>query len=154
MATIHLPPDFKEFLKSLNSKRVEYLVVGGYAVNYYGYSRGTVDIDFWVSTKPDNATKVAAALEEFWGGQLAGATSALFQKKNKVVRMGAPPLRIKVITSVSGVQFDECYSDRVEDTLDGVTAKIISLKHLRANKKASGRLKDLVDMKSLPKKTR
>ena len=68
--------------------------------------------------------------------------------------MGVPPLRIEVITSVSGVQFDECYSDRVEDTLDGVTAKIISLKHLRANKKASGRLKDLVDVKSLPKKTR
>lgn len=65
MATIHLPQDFKEFLKLLNDHQVEYLLVGGYAVGYYGYPRATADMDIWIALHPKNAEKIVSALIEF-----------------------------------------------------------------------------------------
>lgn len=65
MATILLPPDFKEFLKLLNSNKVEYLVVGGYAVNYYGYPRATADLDIWIAIDPANARRLADVVRQF-----------------------------------------------------------------------------------------
>ena len=149
MATSLLPPDFKEFLKLLNSRRVEYLLIGGYAVGYYGYPRATADMDIWIAIDPDNAQKVAAAIHEFFGSAVAAATPELFLQKNKIARMGVPPFRIEVLTTISGVSFDECYAERVVDVLDGIDVNIISLKQLKANKRASGRLKDLNDLEHL-----
>jgi hypothetical protein len=149
MGTSLLPPDFKEFLRLLNSKQVEYLLIGGYAVGYYGYPRATADIDIWIAINPDNAQKVVAAIDEFFGVRLQDATPELFLQENKVARMGVPPFRIEVLTTISGVGFPECYAERVVDTLDDVQVTIISLKHLKLNKKASGRLKDLNDLEHL-----
>ena len=104
MATIQLPPDFSEFLRLLNEYQVEYLLVGGYAVGYYGYPRATGDIDLWIATHPDNAERVVQVLEAFgFGG--AGASAELFQQPDQVIRMGNPPLRIELLTSISGVDF-------------------------------------------------
>jgi hypothetical protein len=91
MDTIQLPLDFKEFLKSLNSKKGEYLVIGGYAVGYYGYPRPTGDLDIWISNTRDNAERARAALEEF------GFTCPIdvLLKEDEVVRMGIPPFRIE-----------------------------------------------------------
>jgi hypothetical protein len=149
MGTSLLPADFKDFLKLLNSKQVEYLLIGGYAVGYYGYSRATADIDIWIAINPTNAERVAQAISEFFGYPVEGATSELFLQENKVARMGVPPFRIEVLTSISGVSFEECYADRTVDILDDVQVNLISLKHLKLNKQASGRLKDLNDLEHL-----
>lgn len=149
MGTSLLPSDFKDFLRLLNSKQVEYLLIGGYAVGYYGYARATADIDIWIAINPDNARKVTEAIHEFFGFPVEGATPELFLQKDKVARMGVPPFRIEVLTTISGVDFKECYADRITDTLDEVEVNIISLKHLKVNKKASGRLKDLSDLEHL-----
>lgn len=144
-----LPPDFKEFLRLLNSAQVEYLLIGGYAVGYYGYPRATADIDIWIAINPRNADKVAGAIREFFGSDVEGATPDLFLQKNKIARMGVPPFRIEILTTISGVTFDDCYAERVIDNLDGVQVNLISLKRLKTNKKASGRLKDLSDLEHL-----
>src|ERR1043166_3355414 len=102
---IPLPPDFKEFLKLLNSNEVEYLVLGGYAVGHHGFPRATVDFDVWVRRTHDNARRVASAVSEF-GFADAGASEELFSAENQIVRMGVPPLRIEVITTASGVSFE------------------------------------------------
>lgn len=149
MGTSLLPSDFKEFLKLLNSKQVEYLLVGGYAVGYHGYSRATADIDIWIAINPDNARKVTQAIHEFLGFDVEGATPELFLQENKVARMGVPPFRIEVLTTISGVRFEECYAERVVDILDDIEVPLISLKHLKINKQASGRLKDLNDLEHL-----
>ena len=149
MATSQLPADFKEFLKLPNSRQVEYLLIGGYAVSYYGYARATADIDIWIAVNPTNAHKVAAVIREFFDSEVEGATPELFLQENKIARMGVPPFRIEILTTISGVGFDECYGERVVDKIDGVEVNLISLKHLKVNKKASGRLKDLSDLEHL-----
>jgi predicted nucleotidyltransferase len=149
MATPRLPADFKEFLSLLNSKQVEYLLIGGYAVGYYGYPRATADIDIWIAVNSVNAEKVAAAIEEFFGTTVDGATAELFLQGNKIARMGVPPFRIEILTTISGVNFEDCYRERTVDKIDGIEVALISLKHLKANKKASGRLKDLNDLEHL-----
>jgi hypothetical protein len=143
-----LPSDFKDFLRLLNSKEVEYLLVGGYAVGYYGYSRATADIDIWIAVNPDNANKVVEVIRDF-GFDTPELSSAIFLQESKVIRMGVPPFRIEVLTTISGVTFEECYAEKTVDTLDGIDINFISLKHLKANKKAAGRLKDLNDLEYL-----
>lgn len=144
-----LPPDFKEFLNLLTSHKVEYLLIGGYAVSYHGYPRATNDIDIWIAVHPDNAARMVTVLHEF-GFNLAEISPELFLKVPSIVRMGYPPMRIEVTTSISGVTFDQCYAERVIDTLDGVKVNLIDLAHLKENKQASGRFKDLDDLENLP----
>jgi predicted nucleotidyltransferase len=148
MATVHLPPDFKEFLQLLNSRQVEYLLIGGYAVGYYGYPRATADIDIWIAIKPDNAEKVVKVLQEFGFG-VEELTPDLFLEEEQIIRMGVPPVRIEILTTISGVSFEECYAARQVDVLDGIEVNLISLDHLKVNKKASGRYKDLNDLENL-----
>jgi len=149
MATIHLPPDFKDFLQLLNSYQVEYLLIGGYAVGYHGYPRATGDMDIWVAIAPKNAARVVAALKEF-GFDVPELSVDMFLQEKQVIRLGTPPLKIDITTTISGVSFAECYAERVVETLDGVQVNLISLPHLKTNKKASGRLKDLTDIQHLP----
>jgi hypothetical protein len=149
MAMIHLPPDFKEFLNLLNAHQVEYLLIGGYAVGYYGYPRATVDMDIWISMHPDNADRIVAVLKEF-GFNPPELSPVMFLKEWQIIRLGVPPVRIEIATTISGVNFSECYAERVTDVLDGVEVNLISLKHIKANKKASGRHQDLADLENLP----
>lgn len=146
---IKLTNDFKEFLRLLNSNQVEYLLIGGYAVSYHGYPRATNDMDVWVAVHPDNAERLVNVMQAF-GFSVEGLPSDLFLKENKIVRMGVPPTRIEVLTGISGVTFDECYADRIVGEIDGVVVSLIDLEHLKQNKKASGRYKDLSDLEHLP----
>jgi hypothetical protein len=148
MATIHLPPDFKEFLKLLKEYKVRYLLIGGYAVGYHGYPRATADMDIWVAMQSENANRVVSALKEF-GFDMPQVSSELFMKDDQVIRMGVPPIRLEIFTTISGVKFEECYRERVVDKLDGVEVNLISLKHLKINKRASGRHSDLNDLEKL-----
>ncbi|MGB5619740.1 MAG: hypothetical protein WBM78_23080 [Desulfobacterales bacterium] len=149
MATINLPQDFKEFLKLLNAHRVKYLLIGGYAVAYHGYPRATADMDVWVEVEPANADKIVVALKEF-GFDLPELSAKLFLVPEKIIRMGEPPIRIEIVTSISGVTFEDCYASRVIDALDGIPVSLIGLADLKGNKKASGRFKDLDDLENLP----
>lgn len=144
-----LPKDFKEFLSLLRSHGVRYLLIGGHAVAYHGYPRATGDMDIWIALHPENAQKVVDTLRDF-GFDTPDLAPDLFLQDESMVRMGNVPLRIELLTSISGVTFDECYSNRVVDTLDGVEVSIISLADLKTNKQASGRYKDLMDLEELP----
>lgn len=146
---IHLPQDFKDFLKLLNSYKVEYLLVGGYAVGYYGYPRATGDMDIWIAIHPGNAEKLVAVLRDF-GFDIPELANNLFMQENKVIRMGMPPLRVEILTTISGVNFEDCYAERKTDLIDGEKVNFISLPDLKRNKKASGRHKDLNDLENLP----
>jgi len=149
MANVTVPPDFKEFLKSLTDHQVKYLLVGGYAVAYHGYPRATADMNIWVAVDPQNADNLVAALKAF-GFNTAELSPELFLEEGQFVRMGVQPMRIEIMTSATGVNFEECYQTRVVDELDGVEANIIDLVHLKINKKALGRHKDLNDLENLP----
>src|SRR5262249_19070690 len=138
-----------EFLKSLNSNGVKYLLIGGYAVGIYGHIRATNDLDVWVESTPGNATRIERALREF-GFDLAALNANLFVEPNNVIRMGQPPMRIEVLTSISGVEFEECFADRETFLIDELPVPVISLAHLRQNKAASGRAKDIADLECLP----
>jgi len=143
-----LPPDFKEFLKLLKEHDVQYLLIGGYAVGYHGYARATDDMDIWVAIHPDNAKKLVSALKVF-GLTDPNLTPELFLQKPKIIRMGFPPMRLEITTSISGVEFDECYQARIVDMLDDIEVNLIDLEHLKKNKKASGRAKDIADLENL-----
>jgi len=132
----------------LNSLQIKYLLIGGYAVSFHGYPRTTLDMDIWVAIQRGNAEKMVDALREF-GFESAQLTIDLFMKQNQIVRLGNPPFRIEIMTTISGVNFEECYSERVTDMIDGVEVHIISLEHLKLNKQASGRNKDLDDLENL-----
>lgn len=149
MATVNLPPDFREFLRLLNDHHVEYLLIGGYAVAYHGYPRATGDLDIWIARHPQNAEKVVAALTAF-GFAVPELSVGLFLQDAQIVRMGVPPVRIEIATGISGVHFDECYATRVAEELDGVPVNLIDLAHLKMNKRAAGRHKDLNDLENLP----
>jgi hypothetical protein len=150
MATILLPPDFKEFLQLLNSYEIEYLLIGGYAVGYHGYPRTTGDMDIWIARHAQNAGRIVAALDAFGFGAATGASAEMFLLPDKVIRMGNPPLRIELLTGISGVDFAACFARRIVAVLDGIPVNLISLNDLKANKAASGRAKDLNDLKHLP----
>ncbi len=148
MATIPFPLDFSAFLQLLNEHKVKYLLVGGWAVGYYGYVRATADMDVWISNKRENAERLVNTLQAF-GFNVPELNAELFLVEDRVIRMGVPPIRIEVLTSISGVEFEQCYAERVVEQWDDVGVSIISLPRLKQNKQASGRLKDLVDLEHL-----
>lgn len=149
MATIRLPPDFKDFLRLLTSNEVEYLVVGGYAVGYYGYPRPTGDLDIWVACNPDNASKLVEVMRQF-GFSAESVSEEIFLQEGKVIRMGVPPLRIELLTGISGVDFATCFLKRHIGEIDGIKVNLIDVSSLRENKKAAGRPKDQNDLDNLP----
>jgi predicted nucleotidyltransferase len=149
MEKIEFHPDFKDFLKLLNSHGVEYLIVGGYAVGLHGYPRATGNIDIWIAVDTSTAKKVADVVREFDMPEEL-ITEELFLEKDKVIPMGVPPVRIEVITGASGVNFSECYSRREVIEIDGIRVNFICLEDLKMNKKASASHKDLEDLGHLP----
>ena len=140
--------DFKEFIALLNTNDVQYLVIGGYAVAYHGYPRYTKDLDLWINPSLINAEKVLAALKEFGFGSLEITVNDLVTP-GQTIQLGYPPIRIDLITSIDGVNFEDCYPDRllVEDA--GQMIKVIDLDNLKKNKRASGRAQDLADLENL-----
>lgn len=149
MATIRLARDFKEFLQLLRSARIEYLLVGGYAVAHYGHPRATGDLDIWIAVTDRNAKELVRVLREF-GFDVPELSEELFKQPRRVIRMGVPPVRIEILTNIDGVEFDDCYRRRQTCEIDGVTIDVISLDDLKRNKRATGRHQDLDDVDRLP----
>lgn len=149
MATIRFPTELREFLRSLNDHHVEYLLIGGYEVGYHGYPRATGDLDVWIAMSPENAQRMVEALRAFGFGA-TGVSPELFLEPHQVTRIGRSPLRIEILTTVSGLDFIEAYAQRVVDVIDGIPVSVISRQHLEINKRAAGRAKDLADVDNLP----
>tara|TARA_R110002094_G_scaffold27972_1_gene41026 strand:+ start:179 stop:631 length:453 start_codon:yes stop_codon:yes gene_type:complete len=142
-----LPEDFHDFLQLLKKNEVQFLVVGGWAVGLHGYPRATGDIDVWIATTEENVGKLTASLQAF--GVSHGVPNSFFFERGNVFRIGRIPVKIEVLTSISGVEFADCYSRRTSVTIDSLEIPFISLEDLRTNKKASGRPKDLADLDAL-----
>lgn len=147
-----LNQDFKEFAELFNSNKVEYLIVGGYALAAYGHPRYTGDLDFWIGTDPSNAQRVLHALEEFGFGALGIGLDDL-TAPGRVIQLGYPPRRIDLLTSIDGVDFAASYARRMLVPLDGLNLHFIALEDFKTNKRASGRLKDLADLEALDGRT-
>src|ERR1051325_1724375 len=126
MAKRQLTPEFREFLECLNRAGVDYLLVGGFAVNYYGYHRFTEDIDFWIGAWDENFDRILEAVRLFFGEDLAGLDKS-FLKQHDTVFFGRVPNKIEVIQNATGVDFAQAYHRRIETMLDGVPVKLISL---------------------------
>ena len=145
---IQIPREFKEFLSILNSNKVDYILIGGYAINIYGYSRPTDDIDIWIKMEADNSKRIKQSLIDF-GFSDSNVDSDFFLKNNKMLRIGFAPLRLEIMTTIDGVKFEECFINSTVQEVDGIEVRVIGLEDLKKNKKASGRLKDLDDLHKL-----
>jgi predicted nucleotidyltransferase len=142
--------DMREFVSLLNSYCVSYAIVGGFAVNYYGYVRTTQDIDILIKPSKINAIKIMNVLIEFgFGG--AGIPQKAFEKKGFVIHMGVEPNRIDLLTSVKGVSNTKLFSRITKIDYEGVTIPIISFQDLIDCKKVSDRKKDQADVDELKK---
>jgi len=143
-----LNPDFKELLLAFNAANVEYLIVGAHALAAHGHVRATKDMDLWVRPERSNAEKVLRALSDF-GAPLTDLTVDDLSRKETIFQIGLPPLRIDIITSIEGVEFEDAWKDRLETMFGGVPAFVISRHHLITNKKTVARLQDLADVQQL-----
>jgi hypothetical protein len=146
--TMEVQPDFRDLLALLNAHEVEYLIVGGYALAFHGAPRFTGDIDVYVRPSPKNAERILNALTEF-GFQFSNMNLEDFQTPDKVVQLGVPPVRIDLITSLSGVSWDEAQAHKEPSMFGDVPVAYIGRSAFVANKRASGRKKDLADLEAL-----
>ena len=143
-----LPQDFREFLELFNAKGVEYMIVGSYALAYYGAPRYTGDIDLFVRRTEVNAQRIICALNEF-GFAFPNLTWNDFVKDDTVIQLGVPPVRIDILTFLSGITWDTASNHKVPDEIDGVPVFVIGRDDYIVNKKASGRAKDVADLEAL-----
>lgn len=142
--------DFKEFIELLNFNKVKYLVVGGYAFAYYAKPRFTKDIDIFVEASEDNSKRIINALKAFGFGGI-GLKETDFQESGQIVQLGNQPMRIDIITSISGVMFETAWNNKNEGTYGDIPCFFISLNDLMTNKKASARAQDIADLVILEK---
>jgi hypothetical protein len=145
-----LNPDFRDIISALHAERVEFLIVGSYAVAAHATARATEDLDIWVRNSPENSVRVMRALYRF-GAPTSNLSEADFQSPDLIFQMGAPPWRIDILTAIDGVTFDEALPERSEWIVNGLTLPVLSRRHLLVNKRAVGRAKDLADVESLEK---
>jgi aminoglycoside-2''-adenylyltransferase len=143
-----LQKDLREFIELLNALEVRFVIVGAFAVAYHGYFRYTSDIDLFIDSSDENATRMFRAVEQFGFADL-NLTAEDFTQKDQVVQLGVSPNRIDVMTFLSGVSFDEAWASREQGDLDGMTVPFISRDVLKRNKLACGRLQDLADLEHL-----
>jgi len=144
--------DFKELLELFNANKVEYVIVGGYALAFHGAPRYTGDIDLLVKSEQDNAQKILNALKDFGFAALDLSIND-FSSPEKVVQLGIPPVRIDIITSITGVTWEQIEPNRVKGTYSDVPVYYIGKQEFIINKKAISRHKDLADIEALGEKT-
>ncbi len=143
-------PDFRELLKIFEKYKIRYLVVGGYAVMKYSEPRFTKDLDVFIATDKNNANGVYSALKEF-GAPLENLTPDDFAQKGYFYQMGRAPLRVDIMMSIPGVEFNEAWENREVVELDELKILFISRSDLIRAKEASGRPQDKIDIEKLKK---
>ena len=140
--------DFVDLLRAFVDHNVRFLIVGAYALGVHGRPRATGDLDVWVDAVPDNAARVMSALRQF-GAPLEQVTEQDFSRPGVVFQMGLPPLRIDVLTELSGVTFAEAWPDRTRAPFGPITVDVIGRDSFIRNKRATGRARDLADIDAL-----
>ena len=145
---MNLQKDLKEFVELLSALDVHFLIVGAFAVAYYGYPRYTSDIDLFVEKSADNAQRILNALHQFGFGEV-GLTEQDFLREDQVIQLGVAPNRIDIMTFLSGISFEEAWVSRELGELSGMTVPFISRAMLKCNKAATGRAQDLADLEHL-----
>ena len=143
-----LHSDLREFIELLNSHRVEYIVVGGYALAFHGHPRYTGDIDILVRASPENAGRLEQVISAF-GFADTGLGAKDFLGPDQIVQLGQPPNRVDLLTSITGVGFDEAWANRVSAELERLPVFFIGLDSLVKNKKVTGRTQDQADLEAL-----
>lgn len=143
-----LSPDLKEFIALLNAHRVEYLIAGAYALALHGCPRYTGDVDIFVRTGEVNAQRLEAAVHEF-GFASTGLTAADFQEPDCVIQLGHVPNRVDILTSLTGLDFERAWQERLPGKLDGVPVYFLSKACFIKNKQATGRPQDIADIARL-----
>lgn len=140
-----IPRDWKEFLSALLSENTKFLLIGAHALAYHVEARLTEDLDVFVEPTPENAERVLRALERFgFGGSIADKGELAVP--DRVFMLGVKPWRIDILTGIDGVSFDQAWQGREQVDFHGITLYVIGRAELLANKRASGRKKDLVDV--------
>lgn len=145
---LSLPQDFVDFVSALNTHGVEFVLVGGYALGVHGFVRATADIDFLYRCTPANVNKLCMALTHFGAPPQVINARALLDP-DVVTFFGVPPLRIDLLSSISGVESDVVFRSAVDSRIAEHRLFVIGREALKANKRASGRAKDLRDLKAL-----
>ena len=140
--------DFEELLALFNAHKVKYLVVGGYALAFHGSPRTTGDIDIFVQASVSNAKRIMKALAKFGFGSV-GLTQKDFEKEDKVVQLGVPPVRIDILTSLTGISWKSAYASKVKGMYGSVPVFYVGRKQFVVNKRATGRKKDAADLEAL-----
>lgn len=141
-------PHFVEILRAFRDEDVEYLVIGAHALAVHGHVRATLDIDLWVKPSQDNAGRTWRALQRF-RAPLSKMTSGDFAEPEVLYQIGLPPSRIDIMTSVTGLEFDTAWPNRIMATFGDVDVPVLGLDDMRTAKRAAGRLKDLADLEEL-----
>lgn len=145
---MEVQPDFRDLLVLFNEHKVEYMIVGAYALAFHGAPRYTGDIDILVKPDASNAQRILAAVDEFGFGSV-GLKSKDFETPDKVIQLGVPPVRVNIVTSITGVSWEEAFSGTVEGKYGDVHVHYIGREHFILNKRALGRRKDLADLEAL-----
>ena len=143
-----LNEDYKDMLHALSEEKDRFLLVGAYALAAHGYPRATMDIDIWVMPSPQNADAVLRALRRF-GAPLHNLTKEDLQKDGTIFQIGVAPRRIDIITTASGLQFEDAYGQSLSLNIEGIELHIPSIDDLIRNKRAAGRTKDMADVEAL-----
>lgn len=143
-----VPNDFKELLALLNAHKVEYLVVGAFAMAHHGAPRFTGDLDILIKPEEENARRILACLDAFGFASL-GLSISDFTQPEQVVQLGVAPVRVDFITTLTGVSWQEAIDSKMEGLLAGVPVYFLGKEVIRKNKKALGRHKDMADLEAL-----
>lgn len=145
---MEIQPDFRDLLALFNAHSVEYMIVGGYALAFHGAPRYTGDIDLFIRPSATNARRILTALDEFGFGTV-GLTEEDFRSPDKVVQLGMPPVRIDIITSLSGVSLEDAFAGCVDGKYGDIPVKYIGRAEFISNKRSTGRKKDIADLEAL-----
>ncbi|MEO6669038.1 MAG: nucleotidyltransferase [Ferruginibacter sp.] len=140
--------DFREFIELLIKNKVEYLIVGGYAVGIHGHPRYTGDLDIWLNSTPQNAELILKSVNEF-GFSSFKLIQEDFTKPGNVIQLGYPPLRIDLLTEIDGVIFQECFVNRKVVIIEDLKVNFIGYNDLLKNKRETGRPRDIDDIDNL-----
>jgi hypothetical protein len=151
--TIQLPREFKEFIALLNSEKVDYLLVGGWALALHGHPRYTGDIDIWIRPSLQNAEAMIRVLRRF-GFASRQFDPEAFVKPDNIFRFGFPPMQVDIINTIAGVDFAECFENRLTVEAEDVPVNVICVEDFKKNKIASGRPQDLADAECVTRKTK
>ena len=139
---------YKDILLILSEKKVKFLLIGAYAMAAHGYPRSTMDIDLFVMPEPENAYLVLQALDEF-GASTGDLSAKDLQKEGLIFQIGVAPCRIDILTSIDGMEFEDAYARSELIDIEGIPVRVLSVPDLIANKRATGRTKDLADVELL-----